>query len=49
MIGKEFSLDGMIVQVTGRSGDFYRVFVRDRGNMYHDWYPVTAFKDLKPL
>jgi hypothetical protein len=27
-----------VVQVTGKSGDYYRVYVKGVSGYYHDWY-----------
>lgn len=37
-IGDKFKFGSDVVTVTGKSGDYYRVFVKSNGSMYYDWY-----------
>lgn len=37
-IGSKVVCAGMTGTVTGKCAGFYRVFVSDKGSMYHDWW-----------
>jgi len=46
MSEKRYTVDGEAVKVTGKSGDYYRVYYYKRGNMSHDWVHKSLVKSV---